>query len=97
MAQFNVDSAQVAQASATTKTIADQIRADVASMMAQLHQLSATWTGSASATFQGCAAQWRLAQAQVEQSLDSISVALAQASNAYEQAESQATGLFAGR
>ncbi|MDO5746520.1 MAG: WXG100 family type VII secretion target [Actinomycetaceae bacterium] len=97
MAQFNVDSQLVQQASATTKTIGDQIRADVATMMAHLHQLSSSWTGTASVAFQDCATQWKAAQAQVDNSLDSISAALACAADTYEQAETQTANMFSAR
>lgn len=95
MAQYNVDSAQVAQASATVKNISEQIRTDVATMMMTLQQLGSSWTGSASSAFQECSTQWRGAQAQVEASLDSIAAALSQAASTYEEAESHTTAMFA--
>lgn len=96
MAQFNVDSAQVAQASAQTATVANQIRTDVATMMAQLETLQSSWTGAASASFADCAQRWRAAQMQMEEALDSISQALAHSASQYEQTESGIVSMFAG-
>ncbi len=96
MTVYNVDAAQIAAASASANQTADNIRAAVASMMAQLTGLEATWGGAASASFQSVIAQWQATQVQVEAALESVGVALAQASSTYSDAESAATALFAG-
>ena len=94
MAIFSVDSSQVAQAAAMTRLQVDRIRTDIATMMGQLHHLQTTWTGGAAAGFADCVQQWRATQAQVEQSLESISTQLSFAATTYEQAEAEAASLF---
>jgi 6 kDa early secretory antigenic target len=95
MARFQVDSAEVALAAAQTRTTTSTIRAEVTAMMNHLVQLQATWTGTASAAFGSCADQWRATQAQVEASLEQITLALDTASRTYADAEASAQGLFA--
>lgn len=96
MAQYFVDSAQVASASAATSAVAGRIRADVAQMMAQLNALQSSWGGAASSNFASVAEQWRGTQAAVEASLDNISQLLNVTANTYADAEQAAAGLFAG-
>ena len=96
MAQFVVDSAQVAQASAQTNAIANQLRTEAANMMAQVQSLQSTWTGAAASAFADCAARWHTAQVQMEQALEQIGLALQNASASYEETESGVAGLFAG-
>ncbi|MPV38096.1 WXG100 family type VII secretion target [Georgenia subflava] len=95
MARFQVDSAEVALAAAQTRTTTSTIRAEVAAMMNHLLQLQASWTGTAAAAFGGCADQWRATQAQVESSLEQITLSLDAASRTYADAEASAQGLFA--
>lgn len=96
MAQYFVDSAQVASASAATAAVAERIRVDVAQMMGQLHALQGSWGGAASANFASVVEQWRGTQAAVESSLDNISHLLNVTANTYADAEQAAAGLFAG-
>lgn len=96
MAKFTVDSAEVQAASARTAVTVQQIRTEVAGMMANLTQLQASWTGSASAAFGACADQWRATQANVEASLDQIGRALNAAASTYENAEAGAQSFFRG-
>lgn len=96
MAQFNVDAAQIAQASVTTSAIAGQIRSDVTQMIGQLQMLQGSWTGAAASAFADCATRWQAAQAQVEEVLNQISMALQAASRTYDDAEAQAASMFAG-
>ena len=63
-------------------------------MRASLSELQGTWSGSASANFQNIVAQWRATQAQVEESLSQISVALTRASEQYDQVEQANMSLF---
>ncbi len=95
MARFQVDSAEVAQAAARTRVATSTIRGEVAAMMAHLVQLQSGWTGAASTAFGTCADQWRATQAQVEASLEQITLALDAASRTYAAAEVDAQGLFA--
>lgn len=97
MAMYQVDSQEVALAAANAARTADEIRASVTSMMAQLQALQASWVGGASASFQEVLLSWHTTQVQVEASLDSVSNALTQASATYSDAEGAATALFAGR
>ena len=52
------------------------ITADVNGMTASLHDLQSSWTGSASANFQGVLDQWHATQRQVEASITQINEAL---------------------
>jgi 6 kDa early secretory antigenic target len=95
MAQFEVDSDRIMEASGRTKTSAQTIRAEVAAMMAHLTSLQDSWRGSASSAFTGVLEQWRGTQQQVEASLDSIALCLDSGSRQYEDAESSALRMFA--
>lgn len=94
--QFRVDSEQVAAASARTRASVDAISQEVNAMMGHLTALQNSWTGPAAAAFAGLAQQWRSTQAQVEASLNQISLQLNTASHTYQDAETTATSLFAG-
>ncbi|MDU0967657.1 MAG: WXG100 family type VII secretion target [Actinomycetaceae bacterium] len=96
MAHYLVDSAELTRSASATLAIADHIRSEVTAMMGQLNALESSWTGQAQVAFADCATRWHAAQTQVEGALQQISTALAQASATYEDAEAQATGLFAG-
>jgi WXG100 family type VII secretion target len=95
MAQFTVDSAQISASSAAVSASVEEIRGSVARMYSNLQQLQSVWHGSAATQFSSIADQWRTAQQGLEQSLEAIQNALAQASNLYESTESQASRLFA--
>lgn len=96
MTAYQVDAAEVALGAATASQTALNIRSSVASMMAQLNALQGTWAGAASVSFQSVIAQWQATQVQVESSLEAVSAALSQASNAYSEAEASAAALFSG-
>jgi early secretory antigenic target protein ESAT-6 len=93
--QFSVDTDRISAASGDIGRISADIDAQVAVMMARLTALQDAWTGSASARFQGVAAEWRATQAKVRESLDHISRLLAQAGQQYATAEQQNTSMFA--
>lgn len=95
MAQFQVDSERISAASAAVTSSIAAIRQAVDGMYTNLNALQEVWTGAAATQFASVAAQWRAAQQQMEQSLDSIQRALSQASTVYADAESQASRLFA--
>lgn len=96
MPTYHVDSQQVSLAAATADQSSATIRAEVATMMAILQGLSASWGGAASTQFQGVIEQWQATQFQVESALTAISGQLGQAAITYAEAESQASSLFAG-
>lgn len=95
MSAFNVDSAQIAQASAAAATAGGRIRTEVAGMLAQLSELDSRWQGAAKASFSECISQWQAVQVQVDRALQSLSQRLMMASQTYSDAESQAQALFA--
>ena len=95
MAMFATDTGLMRQRSAAVLSTAERVRAEVDSMRASLSELQGTWSGSASANFQNIVAQWRATQAQVEESLSQISVALTRASEQYDQVEQANMSLFA--
>jgi WXG100 family type VII secretion target len=63
-------------------------------MLAHLTSLESTWRGGAATAFADVLQQWRGAQLHVEQALDVITAALAQAADQYETAEQNAARLF---
>lgn len=95
MAMFATDTGLMRQKSVAVLSTAERVRAEVDSMRASLSELQGTWSGSASANFQNIVAQWRATQAQVEESLSQISVALTRASEQYDQVEQANMSLFA--
>lgn len=92
--RYEVDSAQVAQASAAAGTSVGVIRAEVAALMRHLTELQAGWRGGAAAAFGGVVTEWGLTQQRVETSLDQITAALSTAAQHYADAEAAATRLF---
>lgn len=94
MTAFTVDTDAVLVATSAARGTADRLQAESAALMSQLVQLQASWTGSAAASFHACAEQWRAVQAQVEQSLASISMALGNAAAHYSDAEQYSASLF---
>lgn len=85
--KFEVDSAEVARAAGSARVSASAIRAEVSNMMRYLTDLQAHWRGGASTAFAATASDWRTTQAQVEASLDQISLALDAGARTYEDAE----------
>lgn len=94
--KFQVDAAEVERAANRVTASADLISQEVEGMMSHLNQLQSTWVGSASASFQEVANQWRGTQNQVEESLLSIRQALNTTAAQYVQAEEAAMRMFAG-
>lgn len=93
--QYQVDPAQIAASSGAVASSVSNIRSATAGMYANLSQLQNVWRGAAAVNFTQVVDQWRAAQQQMEQSLESIQNALSTASNVYSDAEMQATRLFA--
>jgi WXG100 family type VII secretion target len=94
MTQFQVDSAQVAQASAAVHASATQIGSEVDRMMRHLLDLQSSWRGQASVSFQHVVGEWRATQERVRTVLEEIQGALALAGRQYEEAEDAAVRMF---
>ncbi len=95
MTSFAVDVSQVQQASAMVSSSAESIRGEVNAMMSHLINLQSTWQGGASLQFQEVSAQWQNTQAQVEESLIAINIALDRSAQTYLEAENLVRGAFA--
>jgi 6 kDa early secretory antigenic target len=94
MTQFQVDSAQVAAASAAVRASAFRLGGEVDSMMRHLLDLQGSWKGQASSSFQHVVADWRSTQERVRAVLEDIQHALATAGRQYEEAEDAAVRMF---
>lgn len=94
MPQYQVDSEQIQSSSAAVCSSIGAIRQAVDGMYANLDALQNVWRGGAATQFSTLAAQWRSAQQQMDQSLESIQQALTAASQVYADAETQAARLF---
>lgn len=94
MSRYEVDSAQVAQASAAAGSSVAAIRTEVAALMRHLTDLQAGWRGTAASAFGGLITDWSATQQRVEASLDQITSALSTAAQHYADAEEQASRLF---
>ena len=94
MSRYEVDSEQVAQASAAVRGSTAAIRTEVAAMMRHLTELQGGWRGGAANAFGAIMADWTGTQARVEESLDQITAALGAAASSYADAELQARRLF---
>lgn len=95
MTQYHVDASEISRGAQRATQSGESIRAEVASLLGTLTALEGTWQGGAASAFSGVLEQWRAAQAQVESALDSMGIALGQAAQEYESAETQAARLFA--
>lgn len=95
MSRFEVDSAQVAQASVAVQVSAGQISAEVDRMMRNLIDLQAGWKGQAATSFQQVVTDWRATQERVRLALEQIQRALTVAGQQYAQAEDAAVRMFA--
>ena len=83
-----------AKATAITREAAD-IEARLAALTGQMSDLAHTWTGAASASFQGLFAEWDKTARQMQQALDSIGVALRGAGRDYDALEQRLASQFA--
>lgn len=95
MSRYEVDSAQVAQASTAVRASAEQISTEVDRMMRHLIDLQSSWKGQAATSFQHVVVDWRATQERVRSCLDEIQQALAAAGQNYQQAEEAAARMFA--
>ena len=94
MGRYEVDSEQVALASAAVRGSTTAIRTEVAAMMRHLTELQGSWRGAAATAFGAILADWAGTQARIEESLDQITGALGAAAASYADAEEHATRLF---
>lgn len=92
--RYEVDSGQVAQASAAAGASVATIRAEVATLLRHLTDLQGGWRGAAATAFAEVVGDWATTQQHVEASLDRIQHALAAAAQTYADAEDQASRLF---
>ena len=94
MSRYQVDSAQVMQASAAVQTSAQLIGDEVEGMMRHLLDLQSSWQGQAANSFQSVVADWRATQERVRSSLEEIQRALAVAGRQYAEVESTTAAMF---
>lgn len=94
MSRFEVDSAQVAQASTAIAGSATQIGSEVDRMMRHLLELQGSWHGQAATSFQGVVEEWRATQERVRHTLEEIQRALALAGQQYADVEDAAARMF---
>jgi WXG100 family type VII secretion target len=95
MSRYEVDSEQVAGASAAVQASASRLAAEVDGMMRHLLDLQGNWKGLAASSFQHVVTDWRGTQERVRVSLEEIQRALSAAGQHYAQAEESAARMFA--
>ncbi|MEJ5912921.1 WXG100 family type VII secretion target [Pseudokineococcus sp. 1T1Z-3] len=95
MSRFEVDSAQVQQASGAVRASSAALSAEVDRMMRSLLDLQNSWKGQASSQFQAVVADWRGTQERVRESLDQVNTALAAAGDSYAEVEERNARMFA--
>ncbi|GAA5032806.1 WXG100 family type VII secretion target [Microbacterium fluvii] len=94
MSAYSVDSDAVLTATAAMRGTIARVQSENQAMLAQLTQLQSSWTGGASAAFQGVVDQWRAAQHQVDDAILAVSAALGAAGRQYADAELASASLF---
>lgn len=94
MTRYQVDSEAVAATTARVRAAIGRIQGEVQGLHAQLAELQSSWTGQAAGAFQGVVSEWHATQLRVEESLASISTALAHAGQQYAQVEEQNARMF---
>ena len=94
MALVSVDSEILDAKSTEVRGTIERLQSEVNRMQSGLQSLSESWQGQASANFQSIVAEWRSTQAQVEESLASINLALGHASAQYAETEAANIALF---
>ena len=94
MTRFQVDSEAAAGAAASMRSTVERVRSECAALHGQLTELQGSWTGTASAAFQGVVAEWRSTQQRVEESLTAINTALDRSVQGYVDVEQQNASLF---
>ncbi len=94
MSVYTVDTDALLVTNVRAKVTIGRLREESQALKAELTQLQSSWSGAASAAFQGCSDQWAAAQLHIEQVLDSISNALAAAATQYSDADQFSASLF---
>jgi len=94
MTRYQIDSEAVAAATSSVQAAASRIQADVSGLHVQLVDLQASWTGQAASAFQSVVGDWTATQRRVEESLQLLNQALAQAGRHYAEIEMQNARLF---
>lgn len=94
MSRYEVDSTQIAEASAAATASVNAIRAESAALLRHLTDLQNGWRGGAATAFGTVVSDWSATQQRVEQSLDQVSAALGSAARTYAEAEQAASRLF---
>ena len=94
MTRFQVDSEAVLAATGAARSSMGRIQAEVQGLHSQLINLQGSWTGSAATAFQTVVTDWKATQQRVEESLNSINVALGQAGQQYADIEAANARLF---
>lgn len=72
----------------------NRIQGEVSGLHGQLVALQGSWTGQASAGFQGVVTDWKATQQRVEESLVAIGASLDQAARQYADVETANAQLF---
>lgn len=94
MTRYQIDSEAVAAATSAVQAAASRIQVDVSGLHSRLLDLQGSWTGSAATAFQSVVADWTTTQRRVEESLQLLNTALAQAGQQYAEIELQNQRLF---
>jgi early secretory antigenic target protein ESAT-6 len=95
MTRYQIDSEAVAAATVSVQAAASRIQSDVTGLHSRLVELQGSWTGQAAAAFQTVVTDWTATQRRVEESLQLLTTALAQAGQHYAEIELQNARLFA--
>jgi early secretory antigenic target protein ESAT-6 len=94
MTRYQVDSEAVFAAAGAVRGTIGRIRAEVEAMHGQLGSLQGSWTGEAALAFQAVVADWNATQLRVEESLNTINLALGHAGQGYADVEAANARLF---
>jgi WXG100 family type VII secretion target len=93
--EVKVSTGDVTAKASTIAREANEIEARIAQLTTQMADLSHTWTGSASASFQGLFHDWDRTARQMKAALDSIGLSLKGAGQDYDTLEQKLTSQFA--
>lgn len=96
MARYQVDSEAVLAVTAAARTSIGRIQAEVDGLHGHLVNLQGSWTGQASAAFQGVVSEWKATEQRVGEVLTAMSEALGRAGQHYADIELHNARLFGG-
>ncbi len=96
MARYQVDSEAVLAVTAAARTSIGRIQAEVDGLHGHLVNLQGSWTGQASAAFQGVVSEWKATEQRVGEVLTALSEALGRAGQHYADIELHNARLFGG-